>query len=233
MNYKDASIVDDFMYGSSVAQSHVNVRLGFLRKVYGILSIQLVATTIISGVIMMIPGYKEFIIENNSLMLLSFIATIGITIALMVKRKDYPANYFLLAAFTFLESFTVGTITSFYDKTIVIEAFFLTATLVICLTVYTLQSKRDFSSWGAVLFTFLWLLIISGIMQMFVQSDALNFVLSLGGALLFSLFIIYDTHVIMKTLSPEEYIVGVINLYLDILNLFIKILQILDEIRSK
>jgi protein lifeguard len=49
------------MYGSNVSQAHVTVRLGFLRKVYGILSVQLLATTIISAIIMSIDGIKEYV----------------------------------------------------------------------------------------------------------------------------------------------------------------------------
>ena len=56
-----------------------------------------------------------------------------------------------------------------------------------------------------------------------------NFLL---GAMLFSLFIIYDTHMLMRRLSAEEYIFAAINLYLDILNLFLHILRILSRDRK-
>ena len=52
------------------------------------------------------------------------------------------------------------------------------------------------------------------------------------GAALFSLFIIYDTHMLMRRLSAEEYIFAAINLYLDILNLFLHILRILGNDRK-
>ena len=55
--------------------------------------------------------------------------------------------------------------------------------------------------------------------------------LAVLGAFLFAAFIVYDTQMIMKQLSAEEYIVGVINLYLDILNLFLEILKILDALK--
>lgn len=125
----------------------------------------------------------------------------------------------------------MGTVASFYDKWLVIEAFFITTTLVACLTIYTLQSKRDYSSLGAALFTGLWVLILGGLLNVFFQNDAFHTTLSIVGALIFSLFIVFDTNMIMKTLSPEEYIVGVINLYLDIINLFLEILKILDSLK--
>ena len=57
--------------------------------------------------------------------------------------------------------------------------------------------------------------------------------LSVFGAFIFSTYIIYDTHLIMKHLSAEEYIIGVVNLYMDIINLFIKILRILDALKRQ
>lgn len=225
------SIVDDFMYGSNVATSHVSIRLGFLRKVYGILSAQLAFTTLVGGIIMY-SNVGETVRNNPWIMLVNFFLTFTILICLMAKRKEYPLNFYLLAAFTFFQSFAVGTITSFYDTWTVVQAFFLTTVIVSCLTLYTLQSKRDFSSLGAILFSGLILLITAGIVQIFVQSSLLHLSLAVLGAFLFSGFIIFDTQMIMKTLNAEEYIVGVINLYLDIINLFLEILKIIDAMKN-
>ena len=46
-------------------------------------------------------------------------------------------------------------------------------------------------------------------------------------------FIVFDTQMIMKRVSPEEYIVATIELYLDIINLFIEILKILEKVNRK
>ena len=67
---------------------------------------------------------------------------------------------------------------------------------------------------------------------MFLWSQALEFVLSIGGALIFCGFIIFDTHMIMHKLSPEEYIMASINLYLDFINLFLYILRIMQAARK-
>ena len=47
---------------------------------------------------------------------------------------------------------------------------------------------------------------------------------------IFTGFIVFDTQMIMKRVSPEEYIVATIELYLDIINLFIEILKIIEKI---
>ena len=67
---------------------------------------------------------------------------------------------------------------------------------------------------------------------MFFPSIMMDRLLAIGGAVIFSLFIIYDTHMMMHKVSPEDYIVASINLYLDIINLFLYILRIVSESRK-
>ena len=66
---------------------------------------------------------------------------------------------------------------------------------------------------------------------MFFGNSSTETILTLFGAFVFGAYIIYDTHIIMKHLSAEEYIVAVLNLYLDIINLFIRILKLLDKLK--
>ena len=47
-----------------------------------------------------------------------------------------------------VQAFTVGVIVTFYDVSVVLQAFFITAGVVVGLTAFTFQTKRDFSSWG-------------------------------------------------------------------------------------
>lgn len=56
-------------------------------------------------------------------------------------------------------------------------------------------------------------------------------VLAVGGAVIFSLYIIFDVYMISRRLSPDEYIPAAISLYLDVLNLFLHILRILSEMQ--
>lgn len=70
-------------------------------------------------------------------------------------------------------------------------------------------------------------------LQVFFWSETMEFVLSVGGAVLFCGFILFDTHLIMHKLSPEEYVMASVNLYLDFINLFIYILRILQAARGR
>lgn len=217
----------------SVLNSNVKVRLGFLRKVYGILSMQLGLTALISVGIMLTPSIEAYLVQNIWLVFVNFLALLVTMGALFFKRNEYPTNFYLLGAFTFLNSLTLGVIISQYDADVIVQALFLTCAIVVGLTVYTFSSKSDFSWLGGVLSSLLLASFIGGIFHIFLRNSMTETLACVMGAAIFSAYIVYDTHMIMKHLSAEEYIVGVINLYLDIINLFIKILRLLQALKSQ
>ena len=61
----------------------------------------------------------------------------------------------------------------------------------------------------------------------------MEFVISVAGAVVFCGFILFDTYLIMHRLSTEEYIMAAVDLYLDLINLFIYMLRILQAFRNK
>ncbi|NWW52025.1 LFG4 protein, partial [Pedionomus torquatus] len=228
-----SSIEDDFSYGTSVASASVHVRMAFLRKVYSILSIQVLLTTVTCAIFLYSTGVQAFVHERPVLLLLSAFGTLAIIVALTIYRHQHPVNLYLLFGFCPLSDSLLLFIVSFYDVSIVFQAFILTAAVFLGLTAYTLQSKRDFSKFGAGLFACLWILIFSGFLRLFFYSEPIELVFAAAGALLFCGFIIYDTHLLMHKLSPEEYILAAINLYLDIINLFLHLLRLLDAFNKK
>jgi len=205
---------DDIAYEPTVAQSSLQIRLGFIRKVYGILSAQLGFITLISAFFMYNENVKNFFQQSPNFLIFGIfglITLIGLGIAMMVKRKESPINMYLLAAFTFAGAHTIGTIVTVYDEVILLQGIGLTIATLIPLTVYTFQSNIDYNAWVASLFSMLWILILGGLMQMFLQSDVTKFALAVAVAILFTGFIILDMRMMLHKLSPEEYILAVIN----------------------
>ncbi|NXH61821.1 LFG4 protein, partial [Rhabdornis inornatus] len=231
--YPRSSIEDDFNYGSNVASASVHIRMAFLRKVYSILSIQVLLTTVISAIFLYSTGVQAFILERPALLLISGFGSLAVIVALTFYSHQHPVNLYLLFGFTLLEAVTVAITVSFCDVSIVLQAFILTTAVFLGLTAYTLQSKRDFSKLGASLFACLWILILSGFLRLFFYCETIELVFAAAGALLFCGFIIYDTHLLMHKLSPEEYIVAAVSLYLDIINLFLHLLHFLGAFNKK
>lgn len=232
-HYPMSSIVDDFNYGSNVASASIHIRMDFLRKVYSILSVQIILTTVTAAVFLYCEPIKTFVHESPALLLICAIGSLGTIIALTIYRHQHPLNLYLLFGFTLLEAVTVGIAVTFYEVAVVIQAFILTGAVFLGLTAYTFQTKKDFSKFGAGLFAGLWILILAGFLRFFFYSETLEIVLAAGGALLFCGFIIYDTHMLMHKLSPEEHIIASINLYLDVINLFLHLLRLLEAVNRK
>jgi len=223
------SITDDFMYHSNVASSHLYIRMGFLRKVYGLLSVQLLVTCVVAGTCAYTPIIRDTIHQNPWMVMMCLPLALGLLLALHFKRHQVPINFILLAGFTVVEAITVGVIVSLYEAQSVVKAGVLTLIITAGLTAYTFQTKRDFTNMGTGLMIALVSLIGIGFMNIFLGSTGLELVMAGAGALIFSLFIVFDTQMMMQKLSPEEYILATINLYLDILNLFIELLRIFGE----
>lgn len=226
----DGGIKDDFSYRNNVSQAHVQIRLGFLRKVYSLLTMQLLTTVTVILLFTFVPHIKAFVHANVWMVYASLFLTIGILVALQVKRLDHPVNLYLMASFTLVQAFTLGIVVTFYEQTVVLQAIFLTFVVVAGLTSFTFQSKRDFTAMGSGLFAALLILIGVSIIQLFFQNSMLETLIAFAGAIIFSLFIIFDTHIIMEKVSAEEYILATITLYMDILNLFVYILRILEAL---
>ena len=101
------------------------------------------------------------------------------------------------------------------------------------LTLFTMQSKIDFSFLGAVLPILLFTFLIWGFFSricfpVYVPSQTY----ALMGSLLFSLYIIFDTWSITTYLSYDDYVLGAVNLYLDFINLFLFLLRFVGAARD-
>lgn len=223
------NIPDDFKYSTSVGDSSIEIRHAFVRKVYSILFVQLLLTGIVSAISFWSPDFKFWIRNNAWMMWVSFAGAIGFLFATYWKRKSYPTNLLFLGAFTLFEAYTVAVATSFYDTKIVLEALLLTGIVFLGLTLFSFQTKYDFTSWAPYLFGGLWLLIGFGLVASFSNSNGMQLAYAGGATLLFSGYIIVDTQLILYKYHVEEEIAAAISLYLDIINLFLAILRILNN----
>ncbi|KAI8092940.1 inhibitor of apoptosis-promoting Bax1-domain-containing protein [Halteromyces radiatus] len=215
-----------------VVNSSVDIRMQFVRKVYSILSVQLLSTAILSSIYMYNISIKSWVQSNPWLLLVSGIGSLGVLFLLMWKARSTPLNYYLLALFTMLEGHLVGTVVTFYDKEIVLQALIITLGVFVGLTLFTLQSKWDFSGMAPFLFAGLSILLLAGIVQIFIPfSETFQLALAVGGVILFSCYIIFDTYLIFNQYSPEDYIMASVSLYMDFINLFLRVLQILNAMQ--
>jgi FtsH-binding integral membrane protein len=224
------NLPDDFKFGGNMAEATIDVRHQFIRKVYAILSVQLLVTAAVSALSFMSTGYKSFIQSHPGLMLASLVVSLVFLGLTWWKRRSYPSNLLFLGGFTLCEAYTVSVIVSLYDSRTVLLASILTGGIFVFLTLFACQTKYDFTSWMPFLFGSLWGLVMFGFVAMFFPySSTTELVYGGLGALVFSGYILVDTQLVLRKHHVEEEIAAAISLYLDLINLFLAILRILNS----
>jgi len=217
-------------FGGSVSEATLDIRMSFIRKVYSILTVQLLLTFGLTTVSFYSPPYKAFIQSHAWLTFASLFGAIAFMFLTYWKRKSYPQNLIFLSGFTALEAYSISVITSFYESRIVILALVFTLGIFAALTLFACQTKYDFTSWVPYLAGTLWIMIIFGFMAAFFPySSTMELGYGIVASLVFSGYILVDTQLIMRHYHVEEEIAAAISLYLDIINLFLAILRILNS----
>lgn len=220
---------DDFKYSVDVASCEMSIRHLFIRKVYALLSVQLLTTLVVGTIIKTSPSIQFWCLNNLWLFYVSLVGSIGFAIATNVKARSYPTNLILLSFFTLFESYGIGLSCSLVKSDVLIQAVGLTFIIFIGLTLFAFQTKYDFRSWQGALSMGVWFLIGWGFILMFFPSKMSNLIYSGLGALIFCVYIIVDTQEIMKTCHLDDEVIATIKLYLDIINLFLFILRLLNS----
>ena len=133
------------------------IRMGFVKKVYGILSVQMLVTTTFSAITLSMRQDENVvrILTDPALLAVVTALYVGSMCALVCCSQDkkVPNNYILLGIFTLCMSWLVGTaVMKVQDPVIVVEAAALTFAIVIAITIFAATTKQDFTICGPVLF---------------------------------------------------------------------------------
>ncbi|CAH1998596.1 unnamed protein product [Acanthoscelides obtectus] len=220
--------------------SDASIRRSFIRKVYSILTVQLGITLGFICWFLYDHKTKHYVQAHTELFFIALAILLVTMIALACcgdLRRKPPMNFIFLFIFTLAESFMLATAASTYDAEAVAMAVGITAAVCLGLTLFAFQTKWDFTMMGGVLFVAAMILFLFGIIAIFIRSNIVNLIYASLGALIFSVYLIYDTQMMMGgnhkySISPEEYIFAAINIYIDIINIFMFILQIIGHNRD-
>jgi FtsH-binding integral membrane protein len=179
------------------------------------------------------PSLAAFVKATPAVHIMVMVGSFAALFALFAYKDRHPLNLAILALWTTLISITVGTACSLYAPTIVLQGLILTSGVVVGLTGYTFWAVRrghDFTHWGTYLFTTLWAFLLFGFMQILLPvSDTMRAIYAFMGTLLFSGYLVYDTNMLITKHSVDEYIWASVELYLDMINMFLYILEILNR----
>lgn len=220
MNYGIPQSSNFVINASSDAQS------AFVRRVYSLFFMSTLVTVLV-GAFCFQAGVASAI---GPLLPVLYIGEIALIIALGFTRKATGLNIGLLYLFAGLNGAIMGPVLAMVNARmpgLPIQAALLTLTIFGGLTLYVMQTGKDFSFLGGTLIVALLGLIVTGFIMMFFHVAGFYLLYSFAGAVIFGGFVLYDTSNIMRRLSPGDEVAGAISLYLDLVNLFWYLLQIL------
>ena len=200
-------------------------RVSFLKKTYQLLALSMVMAAL--GAYLTLPFVEQvvqfrWVIFGAELLVLFF--------GLGLSRGKPGLNMMMLFLFTFLTGVSLVPLFAMYisaGKAAVIgNAFLSTSILFGALSIFAINSKTDFSSWGKPLFITLIVILVISVINIFLGNGMLAVIINAAVLLLFGMFTIYDTQNIANGAydSPVD---AAVSLYIDFLNMFTVILQFL------
>lgn len=234
--------VDDIPYAYIDEMDDI-LRMGFIRKVFLLLAMQLFVTfgCIITSVYT--SSIKTFLQDPDAsgwFVGLGFFLLITSTCALSCcshLTRQHPHNLILLSVYTIAQSMLLSVITVAYDVQAVMIACGATAAVVVGLVAFASQTKYDFTGMGVYLYVALWTLLLFGFIAAFSNSEGMQTAYAALGTLLFSFYLVYDVQLIIggnhkMRFSIDDYVMAALMLYIDIIQLFMYILRLVAQSRD-
>ncbi|KAJ0000181.1 hypothetical protein NQD34_012023, partial [Periophthalmus magnuspinnatus] len=215
---------------------------GFIKKVYLTLMLQLLVTVgiICAFLYWQVENLRDWTWHNSWFSYTMMAVVLVLVVALSCcdnLRRQVPLNFIALG---FCVISTIVYLWSpcyrLFDAEAVLWAMLATALVSLALSLFAFQSKVrswDFTMLNGSLWVLLWTLLLFGLLCAILRSQFDYIAYACLGTLVFSLYLVFDTQLIVGgkhrkyTMTPEEYVFAALNLYLDIVSLFLLLLQLI------
>ncbi|XP_040573983.1 protein lifeguard 1 [Lepeophtheirus salmonis] len=213
------------------------VRNAFTRKVFVILSIQLLFSCGVIALFTYIQPLRNFTYTYSYLAYFPLIFYLVLSCGLICSenlRRTFPCNLILLGLLTLCMSIFLGFLVAKVEPVAVLMAVGITTGITITLTIFAMQTKWDITGCGAYLLIFGVIALACGIAMIFLPRNKYVLIAyGAGTAILFSVYLVYDVQLMLGgnhkySISPEDYIMAALSLYIDIVNIFTSILTIIS-----
>jgi LmbE family N-acetylglucosaminyl deacetylase/FtsH-binding integral membrane protein len=202
-------------------------RVTLVRRTYGLVFVSVIVTILGAGFGMSQPALMQAVARHY---FISFLCVLAPLFLAMKWQRDYPRNIGLTFLFTFAEGVWLSPLLFAYNRAmpgVVGQAGVLTLSTFGVLSLYAILSKRDFSAWGGFFTIGLWVLLATSLLNLFFRNATASLWLAGGTVLVFGGLLVFDTWRIVRSnqYGPDDYVAAAVSIYLDLLNLFLAILQ--------
>jgi FtsH-binding integral membrane protein len=207
-------------------------RATLVRRTYALVLVSVLVTMVGVSFTLSQPAVLQAVAQHPFITFLAALAPLFI--AGRVKAA-FPMNIGFVLLFNFAMGVMISPAIFFYGSRspgLIGQAAVLTIGAFGILTLYAFVSRRDFSAWGGFLMVGLWVLIGTMLLNVFFQNAAVDLWLASVTVLLFSGLLLYDTWRLRNFYGPDEYVGAAVQIYLDLLNMFMAILRIMGNRRN-
>ena len=210
-------------------------RATLVRRTYGLVFISVIVTALGVAFGFTQPTLMGAVAQHPIITMLAMFAPLFMA---MQARRSFPRNIILTLIFTFIEGIWISPFLFMAERGnpgIVGQAGLLTLSTFGVLSLYAVMSKRDFSAWGSFFIVGLWVLIATSLINIFVGSALASLWIAAGTVLVFSGLLVFDTWRIVRSgqYGPDDYVPAAVNIYLDLLNLFLALISLLGGGRRR
>ena len=230
-----------FSQGQASGQAQIDEGLrSFMLKVYNYMGLGLALTGAVAFFVSTSPALMQAIFGTplQWLVMLSPFAFI-LVLSFGINRLRPATAQLLFWAFAGVMGLSLSSIFIVYTGTSVARVFFITASVFGAMSLYGYTTKKSLASWGSFLFMGLIGIVIAMVVNIFLASSSLHFIISVVGVLIFTGLTAYDTQQIKHqyyegdtaVIAEKKAIMGALRLYLDFINLFIMLMHLLGQNR--
>ncbi len=220
-----------FSYAPAVQVRSGAERATLVRRTYGLVFLSVLVTMLGSAFAFTQPRLMQAVIVHP------FISMIAIFVPLFLAQRNarvFPKNVLLTLLFTFVEGVFIAPFLAVAEQAApgtVSQAALLTFAAFGGLSLYATLSRRDFSAWGSFFFIGMIVLVIAMFINFFVASAAASLWISAIGVLIFAGLLVFDTWRITRSgqFGQDDYVFAAVQIYLDLLNMFLFILSLLGN----
>ena len=197
----------------------------------------------LTGIVALLVSQSDALYNAlSSIRLLVMLAPLGVVFYFASRINTMSASraQSVLWVFAGLMGLSLSYIFKIYLSEDIYQAFFVTAGAFAGLSIWGYTTKRDLSAMGAFLIMGLFGLIIASVVNLFVGSGQMSFIISVLGVLIFAGLTAWDTQKLKRDwlnrvqysgqeVAEKSAIMGALTLYLDFINLFLFILQFMGR----
>lgn len=227
---------------SSVEQrDQSGVLQGFMAQVYGWMASGLILTAFVAWYVAHSPAVMHAIFSNQILFFGLIIVQFGVVwfLSASIGRLSPGVATTLFMGYAALTGLTVSSIFIVFTYSSIASTFVAAAGMFAVMSIYGYTTKRDLSGFGTMFFMALIGIVIASLINLWLKSGTLSLIISYIGVVLFVGMTAYDTQRI-KSLGTQvagiEHgelrkvsIIGALTLYLDFINLFMMLLNIMGN----